>query len=560
MARNVMLGGEIAKRGLFGGSRSGLDYTILALGLALGIAVLYSYNPGTLVSVVLGAVVFAFTWLISWPIDIYLNGNSLMSAALIWMGRRARRAAGQNVFIPEHLQREPNTEPTDVTKKQNKVRGSAERKRRMIRLPFLSKKQTKTTDQSNKASSRQHKTRRTPNSPVSVGPVRWFEFETSAGRMVILKHMQRRSRKTKTYFTVTLEVKGTGGGLMREYEADRPYIGFGKFLARVATKQSLVSGIQEISRSLPIDMTDHIQWIKSRISADAPEIVVRSYGELIDQVSKISEQHRSFFVLKIPQSAEFRRRAAIYGRGDEADARAIFDEVKTTSNWARSSGAVKSVRALDETRLAALIRSLQDPSFDMDDTFSYISGNDEALTLNDCWQRLDWSKGPALVVNDTWHHRIGYVPPDAFTAEETNVRALKGLISADREKSFIRSISIMTNLYEAKTARRWAVSDVASDRSTSRQKRGKVSDGTKEVLLTASQRRLKDLKPGSTHQGAGYGIYFTVSAKNAAELEAAKQLMEARANLCGIERIDWIKDEQDTALVAALPFARGLAE
>ncbi|EME36543.1 hypothetical protein C884_00337 [Kocuria palustris PEL] len=525
----MMLGGEIARRGLFGGHRTGLDWLVLIAGGIVGTLAMYLVNPGTWSSFLIGGALWGLAYLVTMPIDVLLSGRSMLTTAVIAVGRKARRAAGQDVFTPEHLRDEQGSD-SGPKKGKRKKKAAAQR---MV-----------------------------GNAPVSVGPVRWFELETSAGRMVILKHMQRRKRGERVYFTVTLEVQGTQGGLMRDFEADRPYIGFGRFLSKMAGRhQSLISGVEEISRSLPVDMTAHMDWMKSRISAEAPNVVVESYGQLVDRMAGIAEQHRSFFVVKIPQTAKFRYRAGVYGRGDEADAQVIFDEVRRVAAWARNTGAVKSVRALDESRTAALIRSVQDPSFDLDDTLSYVPGKeDEPLRLNDCWQELDWTHKGRTMVNGRWHHRCGYFPPDAFTADEVSVRSLKGLVSSDREGAFIRTVSVMMNLYDAKTARRWAVGDVTSDRASSRKSQARVSDGTSEVLLSSSQRRLKDLKPGSGHQGVGYGIYVTVSAPGATELERACQAMEARASSCGIDRIDWMKDEQDTALVTALPLARGLAE
>ena len=57
-----------------------------------------------------------------------------------------------------------------------------------------------------------------------------------------------------------------------------------------------------------------------------------------------------------------------------------------------------------------------------------------------------------------------------------------------------------------------------------------------------------------------YGLFMTVSARSIDELESATQAMEAKASACGIDRIDWLTDQQDTAFGLTLPLGRGMSE
>ena len=68
--------------------------------------------------------------------------------------------------------------------------------------------------------------------------------------------------------------------------------------------------------------------------------------------------------------------------------------------------------------MAALLRHLQDPDFDIDDY--------EGADLMDCWQHLDGGASPlSLVVNNHWRIRTGYVPASAFSPEAIPVEALR---------------------------------------------------------------------------------------------------------------------------------------
>ncbi|MXN63186.1 hypothetical protein GR184_11400 [Bacillus sp. BGMRC0062] len=585
MARQVVLGGEISPRGVLGG-RTWLDLAVLTAAIVAGVASVYTVGGGTWISFIVMALLFTAGVVCTSPSPLWFNGYSLVGMFAQWVARKVRRATGQHTFLPAHAREAWAEEQRAADHANPQISAAKERRRAVARArrwglaapesavkkPTGRKKQRSrskaqtTKEGSSAASPRQ--TRRVPNAPMFVGSVRWFELETSAGKMVIFKHMDRprKTNKAKTYFSVILECVGAPGGVMRDYEADRPYMGFGKFLSKLASRQSLAATHQEISRSLPVDMTEHTEWAVENVSGGAPKIALESYEELISQVGAAAEQHRTFYVLNIPQTAAFRRRAGLYGTGDEADARVIFEEIRRAAAWARNLGAVDSVSALDESRAAALIRSLQDPSYDIDDTLSYLPGREhELLGLGDCWQHLDWSESTnhTTVRNAAgqWLHRTGWIPADGFPAAEMGVRALKGLVTAESEQSFIRTITLTTNLLDAKEARRLGRADLTSDTAAKKRKvrKGQIDDGSSDVKLSSSARRMQDLAPASGHHGAHYGLFLTVSAPDTHGLEVACQAMEARASGCGIDRIDWLRDQQDTAFAATLPLGRGLS-
>lgn len=581
MARKVVLGGEISPRGVLGG-RTWLDLAVLVAAFVMGTAALYTVGGQTWISFVLAALIYTAGVVATSPSPVWFNGYTLVGMFAQWVARKVRRAAGQQTFLPAHARQAWADEQREADEENPRISAAKARRNARLRarrwgLPLpegTSKKEDRRPGTARRNKGREassvapRQSQRVPNAPMFVGAVRWFELETSAGKMVIFKHMDRpkKTNKAKTYFSVILECVGAPGGVMRDYEADRPYMGFGKFLSKLASRQSLAATHQEISRSLPVDMTEHTEWAVQNVAGGAPQIALESYEELISQVGSVAEQHRTFYVLNIPQTAAFRRRAGLYGAGDEADARVIFEEIRRAAAWARNLGAVDSVSALDESRAAALIRSLQDPSYDIDDTLSYLPGREhELLGLKDCWQHLDWSESTnhTTVRNPAgqWLHRTGWVPADGFPAAEMGVRALKGLVTAESEQSFIRTVTLITNLLDAKDARRLGRADLTTDTARKKRKvrKGQIDDGSAQVKLSSSERRMQDLAPASGHHGAHYGLFLTVSARDTHDLEVACQAMEARASGCGIDRIDWLRDQQDTAFAATLPLGRGLS-
>lgn len=58
--------------------------------------------------------------------------------------------------------------------------------------------------------------------------------------------------------------------------------------------------------------------------------------------------------------------------------------------------------------------------------------------------------------------------------------------------------------------------------------------------MGASTQRLLDLKPGSGHHGAAYGLYISFAVEDANEILSTTDVVEAAASDAGIEFIDWL--------------------
>jgi hypothetical protein len=577
--RTAVLGGELSKRSMFG-ARSVLDWVVLAATVVLTLMVLYGLHPGSAASLIAGAAVAAVGAGLTYPVPHYLDGYSALTIAVLWIGRKSRRFSGQDAFVPVEQRQDwvarrnaEDAENPDVSVRKARRRARARARRWGVSDTGKHGKDSNDGSKARTAGRGSSGSGKNPrvNAPSFVGRVRWFEYETTAGKMVVFKHLDRpksRAVKTRIRYTVILEVTGVPGGIMREDEANEAYKGHGQLLARLASSQSLACAHQQIARSLPVDMTDHISWAQAQVAAGAPDVVIESYEQLANRIGAAAEQHRSFYILTIPRTGKFAQRAQRFGGGDAGDGRLIFDEVRKAAHWARSFGDVASVAALDESRAAALIRSLQDPDYDIDDTLSHVPGREaELLSLTDAWQLLEWPEGAgATKVNDSWFHRTGFVPPEAYLTQEETVRVLKPLVTSEAEDraggAFVRTVSVLTNLRDARVARKQAIKDLADDTAKNNRlhKQGKIADGSDSVKLVASKRRMTDLLPASRHHGAYYGMFFTVSAKSAQGLEDAAQAMESRAAAAGLDRIDWLDDEQDTAFATTLPLGRGLAE
>ncbi|MCP1415518.1 hypothetical protein [Paenarthrobacter sp. A20] len=519
MGRMVVVGGEVQSRGLFGGNRTAPEW--IGLSVAIGTALLIVLAGGSqIVALILAAVLVLTGVILTTPNKF--SGHRSLGALFVEVRHKKVRAKNKSlVYVP--VKDRPQTRMIKAGKKD---RDRAD-ENGMIEVPV------------------RHK----DNAPLMVGTVRHFAIDTPEGPLVIFRHQ---GKIKKSYYTATMEVMGSSSGIREEYRKESGHVARGQYLARLARRQSLVTHIQTLARAVPMDSADHLLWVKRRVPQNVPRILLESYGELCETTRSRSEQHRTYETFRIPGSAALYRRAEAYGAGDEGIGQAIYQEIRSAMAQASMMGSITNSRPLGPQAMAALLRHLQDPDFDIDDY--------DGANLMDCWQHLDGAASPiSLVVNNHWHIRTGYVPASAFSPAPIPVEALEAIISGI-QPAVVHSVSMVMELEDARSARSKARSDAAMDRATSNKvsKSGVVTDGTEEVLMGASHQRLLDLKPGSGHHGAAYGLYISFAVEDANEILSTTDIVEAAASDAGIEFIDWLDHRNDLALITTMPFTRGI--
>jgi hypothetical protein len=301
-----------------------------------------------------------------------------------------------------------------------------------------------------------------------------------------------------------------------------------------------------------VDATDHLLWLRRHLAAQVPDVLLESYGELCDLVRSRAEQHRTYETFRIPSGEALYRRAAVYGEGDAGIGKAIFNEVRSAMAHAEMTGSVTGYRLLGPAEMAALLRHLQDPDYDIDDV--------DGVDLAHCWQHLDGSMSPnAVVVNGKWLTRTGYVPAAAFSPEAVPVEALRALLRGVQPPA-LHTVAVVSELQDARLARGQARRHVAEDRARKKtaMEAGRVTDGEEDVLLEASKQRLVDLRVGSGHHGAAFALYIAYTVENPDEVLPTADIIEAAAADAAIERIEWLDKRQDLAPITTMPFTRGI--
>ncbi len=374
----------------------------------------------------------------------------------------------------------------------------------------------------------------------------------------------------RVYFSVILAVDGVADGLRGDAAYAAASTAFGVFLGQLARTSSLIRGIQLLHRSIPHDMTPHIHWAHARVSqlSDmrlAP--AVESYGALVDVTAPLAEEHRAFVVLRIPQTEPFMAATARVARVKNATiqgaiAQVIRDETERATRLLALAG-MGQVDVLGERRACAVIRSFLDPSYQLDRhrdaTWhtcwpSYIGGDDHVAT------------GPA----GQWRTRVGFIAPRAIEPVPLGPLWLAPLLTGveadpgDEDTApmpTIRTLSVRIDFVPAHRARAAARGDFTADqaRRTKELQRGKLDDGSTEVMATASDRRCQDLMPGSGHHGAIYTASVAVTGRDPDDLDRACLRVTEAANESAIAEIDWADGDHDVAMFTTLPLARGLA-
>ncbi|KQR64148.1 hypothetical protein ASF98_11670 [Arthrobacter sp. Leaf337] len=519
MGRMVVVGGEVQRRGLFGGNRTAPEW--IGLSAAIGIALLVVMAGGSqVVSLIIAAVLVLAGVILTTP-NKFSGHRSLGALFVEAQHKKLRRRNNSLTFVP--VSARPRTRMVKAGKK-DKHRAD---EKGMIEIPV------------------HHK----DNAPLMVGTVRHFTVTTPEGPMVVFRHQ---GKIQKAYYTVTMEILGSSSAIREEHRKESGHVARGQYLARLARRQSLVTHVQSLARAVPMDSADHLLWVKKRVAKSVPQILLESYGALCETVRSRSEQHRTYETFRIPSSGALFRRADALGGGDEGIGQVIYQEVRSAMAQATMMGSILDFRPLGARAMAALLRHLQDPDFDIDDF--------EGADLMDCWQHLDGGASPlSVVVNNHWRIRTGYVPASAFSPQAIPVEALEAVISGI-QPAVVHSVSMVMELQDARSARSKARTDAAMDRAKKKaiDKSGVVTDGSDDVLLDASHQRLLDLKPGSGHHGAAYALYISFAVENEDEILSITDIVEAAASDAGIEFIDWMDHRNDLALITTMPFTRGI--
>ncbi|MFD4366976.1 hypothetical protein [Rhodococcus sp. NPDC058521] len=345
---------------------------------------------------------------------------------------------------------------------------------------------------------------------------------------------------------------------------------FGRILANFAKRGSFIRGFQMLHRSVPADMTPHENWVTAQIKAagaDAARVVpaIASYGQLLDRLAPLSEQHHAYGVLVFPKSPALLAEGARIARRKNAPliggiAQVIRDEtMRAVVSFERAR--MGRVEVYGEQRACAVIRASLDPSHPLD--------AHKGVRWENCWPSYV-GRDESVQVAEKWHTRVGIVPARAIQPIELGPLWLAPLLTGvepdigDDEIApapTIRTVMVRMDFVEASKARSAAKKDATQDQAKQiyEQRKGMVTDGSSEVAISESARRREDLKAGSGHHGVIYSAAVSVTGRDEDDALRACTRVEQAAGECGIDEIEWQDHRHDVGMFLTLPLGRGLA-
>ncbi|WP_405132967.1 hypothetical protein [Nocardia sp. NBC_01388] len=374
----------------------------------------------------------------------------------------------------------------------------------------------------------------------------------------------------RPYYSVVIAVDGIAGGLRGDAAYASMSSAFGMFLAQMARTSSHVRGLQLLHRSVPHDMTRHTRWAHTRVARLRDERLlpaVESYGTLIDTLTPLAEEHRSLLVLRFPQTEAFMAETARLARNKNAPigggiAQVVRDETERATRLLAMAG-MGRVDVLGERRVCAVIRALLDPSYKID--------RHRDASWGSCWPSyVGGSDCVAIGPHGQWRTRVGHIRPRAIEPVALGPLWLAPLLTGveadpgDEDIApmpTIRTLSVRLDFVPAHRARAAAKGDVTADqaRKAKEQEKGKLDDGSTEVLADASERRRQDLMPGTGHHGVIYTASIAVTGRDTDDLDRACLRVTEAAGESAITEINWCVGDHDVAVFTTLPLARGLA-
>jgi hypothetical protein len=353
-----------------------------------------------------------------------------------------------------------------------------------------------------------------------------------------------------SYLSVVLEVGGQASGLRSDTAYERAWVRYGQMLAELAKAGSHIRGLQQLNRITPVDVTPHRAFIASRLTRRRGlGQLISSYEDLIEVTAAQTEQHHNYLVARIPLTRAFVEEARRFAPGPGGWAALVREELAKLARRAQHAELTRP-RVLGEQRSCALLRSLQDPRYPID--------QHAGVRWGTCWQAYTTERD-CLRVNEAWYTRTAFVPREGIVPLRLGPRWLAPLLT-QVTPAVIRTLSVRLELVPAAKARGEAVADATLDAASvnANLRKGRISEGTDETLLSASQRRLHDLAPGSGHHGVRWSMALSVTAADSYDLRRACAHVADVAGDCGLS-LQWQDHWHDAAVFTTYPLARGMA-
>lgn len=361
-------------------------------------------------------------------------------------------------------------------------------------------------------------------------------------------------------FTAVIQIEGGGEGLLEVWQSNQRQSRFGRMLFEIANDANLpVVQLDMITRVTPATAREYRAHVDQEMRRDLPVRVKESMGRLSDLAAEISEDFRSYAVIRMPLDALRERAQLDLGQdGVEALGETAFQVVGEVGQLMSAAG-YEMLLGVPPRSMGALIRSLYLPSRASDD----LTGINRAVDGFPAFE--PGRNGTSLLAHDeengiTWHHAIGNVPREGWPVDVVTGRLLEGLILKAPPGLYRTVISQFRFLAQPEAVGR-ALGAVTADKAKviGQEKRGVVSTGQPEARESASQLVLDDVGTGG-HAGVLPMVRVLVSAPSEQHLSRARKAIQSLATgTVGLTKWQWRDGRHAQAMMTCLPLGRGIS-
>lgn len=391
--------------------------------------------------------------------------------------------------------------------------------------------------------------------PSAVGSFRELTFvDASDSPPVALIHQRDRAQRygPSSSIVAVLEIVGGGDGLREPSDVNRRGSRFGQLLGTLASPESPVEQLDIETRVLPAEPRLYHDHVDEQVVDDCPPLLRESMAQLATHGAAQTETYRTFATVRMPLHAVQARVVKGPATVDETATAAVEALRVVVDRLERSGHIVRGV--LGPRRIAAMVRHLYVPSFEVDD----LEGLER---IRDGWAYPITSMRSAVRVDGPlgpWFHAVASVPRDSWPMDTVGMRWMQNLVT-DVNPATIRTVKAQHRLIPKRVARGKATIGLTLDTAAirSRQKKQAVSTGEDEASATAAERIMTDLLNAGT-AGDFPAVRVVVSAPDPASLLVARSAVAAAAEDSGITRLRWHDNRHHQAMVLALPLARGV--
>jgi hypothetical protein len=355
------------------------------------------------------------------------------------------------------------------------------------------------------------------------------------------------SRVERSWFTLTIQLAGSTVGEADEDEEEGRAARFTTLLNCLGASSTPIDQVDFVTRITPARLNAQQVWDEAHaVDAESRQAL----AELAAQVSLVASEVTYWMVLRFPRAGVERyadRRDVASGGGFERVLQTIRDVTEQVLTWVEQAG-LSPVRVLGPARLAALLRTILDPSGDLD-----------ALDMGTGWQLPAFTESAnrtAVSVEDgRWLHSVAVVPANGWPLMAVDEQVLSPVLvdCSDAPYRIIQVQFPLTSTVDGIEKARTAAAIAEAKQADANTEAG-VTSGEESIELASASVILDDMVAG----GAACAplVRIMVSATDMVALMDAREQIQERFSRKW-RALEWCDGDQVRQVLSTFPLGLG---